>query len=376
MALCRLPFSARGTPSAGRLREQTWEEHHLRNKIVNVPGIKKPIQRAKGFEKKGLAEFKLDLLALCGFGCRYCSSNRGNYLRIRRRPFGDETERQLGRRLMPAEDPSLMFVFPDIMDRLRRQLGGRSKCWGRGKTLVFSMLTDGFSPWLVENGITEEALQLVVERTAFRVRVLTKNATVGSDRWVAFFSRHPGRFTVGLSVGTLDDHWARRMEIGTSPPSHRLDALRSLQDAGVPTYGMLCPVFPDVLEQGQLEALIDAVDPARVEHFWAEPYNDRNNWRIVRDSYPPGAFGRQWLEEVYEMRNWERWSRYATEVYCRLRDHARQHGWLQKLSFLLYEDHIAPADAKTYRRLEGVLLQSKPAPNGLSRNPHMARKQQ
>ena len=30
--------------------------------------------------------------------------------------------------------------------------------------LVFSMQTDGFSPWLVENGITEQALRLVIER--------------------------------------------------------------------------------------------------------------------------------------------------------------------------------------------------------------------
>lgn len=45
------------------------------------------------------------------------------------------------------------------------------------------------------------SFEAFVERTSFRVRVLTKNAIVGSQRWIDFFASRPGRFVVGLSTG-------------------------------------------------------------------------------------------------------------------------------------------------------------------------------
>ena len=56
-------------------------------KIVNVPSINRPITPSPGFAKKKLADYKLDACGLCQFGCRYCSSNCGNYLRINRTKF-------------------------------------------------------------------------------------------------------------------------------------------------------------------------------------------------------------------------------------------------------------------------------------------------
>ena len=344
----------------------------MKPRIVQVPCIQKPVSASDGFAKKELSGYKLDLLGLCEFGCRYCSSNSGNYLRMRREPFARLTEEQLGERTTPLDDPSLMFVWPDVLENLRAQLDRSPEGWGREETLVFSMLTDGFSPWLIARGITEEALRLVLEKTAFRVRILTKNAVVGSGQWTGFFTRYPGRVVVGLSIGTVDDVWAGRMEIKASPPSARLRALRNLQDAGVPTYGMLCPVFPDAMEGKQLEFLLDKIRPDRLEHVWAEPYNDRVNWRLVRDSYPTDSFGYEWLTAVFEKREKAAWSRYATDLYCRLRAHAERNGWMSKLKFLLYEKDITEGDAEQFRGLQGVLLQSKPDADGYSRNPHMA----
>ncbi|MCH8149253.1 MAG: hypothetical protein IH987_14930 [Planctomycetes bacterium] len=344
----------------------------MQSKPVEVPSIKKPITRSPGFAKKELSDYKLDACGLCQFGCRYCSSNSGNYLRIRRAKFADLTEQQLDERLLPSEDPSLMFVWPDYLDRLREQLGKKSKGWGRGETLVYSMLTDGFSPYLVSSGITETSLRLVLEKTSFRIRVLTKNAIVGTSRWTRFFCEHSDRFVVGLSMGTLDDRWAKRVEVGTPSPTSRLKALRKLQDAGVPTYGMLCPIFPDVLEGDQLEKLIDRIRPQEVEHVWAEPYNDRQNWEAVRSGYRRGGHGHRWLTEVYEQGRKDLWSKYATELYMRLRDKADREGWLGKLRYLLYEDQITQQDSRMFEGLEGVLLQSKPDKDGRSRNTWLA----
>jgi DNA repair photolyase len=329
----------------------TNEGKGMKNKIVQVPSIRSPITESPGFAKKELSDYKLDACGLCGFGCSYCSSNVGNYLRINRGNFADLTEQQLGQATLPADDPALMFVWPDYLHQLKAQLSKKDKDWGAGRTLVYSMLTDGFSPELITSGMTEASMRMVLEQTEFRIRVLTKNAIVGARYWVNLFTEHSDRFVVGLSTGTLDDQWAKRVEIGTPAPTARLAALRKLQDAGIPTYGMLCPVFPDVLDSEQLEKLVDAVDPARVEHVWAEPYNDRHNWRAVRDGYQPNSHGHKWLTEVYERGRKDLWSAYATELYTRLRNKAKREGWMYKLRYLLYEDQISKEDSRAFAGL-------------------------
>lgn len=348
----------------------------MKNVVVEVPTIKAPIAKSPGFAKKELSTYKLDILALCGFGCTYCSSNWGNYLRIWRERFADLAEQQTGTRLMPCSHPEATYTWPKILERLEEQLAAKRPGFGHGQTIVFSMLTDGFSPLQVKDGTTEKALRLLLDRTEFRIRVLTKNAIVGNARWIRFFLEHPGRFVVGLSTGTIDDDWARRVEIGTSSPTARLRALRNLQEAGVPTYGMLCPVFPDVLEADGVERLLDAVRPEVVETIWAEPYNDRTNWQAVQSGYAPGTGGHAWLQTVYGDGQTHLWSRYATDLYRRLLDHAEHHGWVEKLNYLLYEGDITAVDAPSFAGLTGVLLQSKPGPDGRSQNPHIAALQQ
>lgn len=344
--------------------------------VVEVPSIKTPIMESPGFAKKELSTYKLDLMALCGFGCSYCSSNSGNYLRMNREKFAALTKEQTGELTYPSDNPGLTFTWPDVLVKLRVQIDKKPITWGAGHTLVLSMLTDAFSPLSLADGTTASALDMVMKGTAFRVRVLTKGAAVASPRWIEYFKRWPGRFTIGLSIGTLDDSWAHKIEAGTSSPTARLRAHAALQEAGVPTYGMLCPIFPDVLADDRLDELIDKINPSAVEHVWAEPYNDRANWAAVRAGYPEGSRGWQWLTEVFANKRRDMWSGYAAELYERLLLKSRREGWAHKLRYLLYEDGICSAHhATAFAGLEGVLLQSRPDVDGLSTNPHIAKLQ-
>lgn len=338
------------------------------NKMVEIESIREPIVKSPGFEKKELSQFKIDLMGLCGFGCSYCSSNTGNYLRINRRKFAEETKRQLGAPLLPTEDPDLSFIWPDVIERLKDQLANKPQSWGAGKTLVFSMLTDGFSPYLVKNGITRQALELILENTSFRVRILTKNAIVGAADWVAFFKAWGNRVVVGLSIGTLDNAWAKRIEHGASLPTARLKALHRLQSAGVPTYGMLCPIFPDLLDGSRLETLIDSINPSVVETVWAEPFNDRSNWRKVRDGYSENSSGYKWLTEIYENGRKDAWSQYSRELYERLMRHGRKYKWQDKLNYLLYEKDVTAKDASKMAPFKQILLQGQRLDGGYSKN--------
>lgn len=330
----------------------------MKSKIVDIRSIKDPIKPSPGFAKKELATHKLDIMGLCGAGCAYCSSNEGNYLRIRRAEFAAATEAQLGERLLPGTSPELSFRWTDFEARLDEQLRTKRRdgSWGAGKVLQFSQLTDAFSPWAVKEGLTRRTLDKVLARTAFRIRVLTKFDYVGRPEWIELFKAHPGRFVVGLSIGTLDDAWARRVEIGTSLPTARVKALCRLQDAGVPTFGMLCPVFPDALDNSGVERLVEAIRPERCETVWSEPFNDRNNWRAVAAGYTD-EHSRAHIESMFsgdEARL--NWSWYATHLYDRV--HAALGVEAHKHRYLLYQDSLVQFARESMRGRQGVLFQS------------------
>lgn len=322
---------------------------------------------------KGLATDKLDLCAICEHGCRYCSTNNGLLWTFKKQSFGDAIEQKLGKRVSPTDDPYLHIVYDGVVEQLERELSGHRPTFGKGKVLVVSQLTDAFGPYLVGQGVTRKALDLVLRFTQYTIRILTKSAVVGHPEWVEYFRQHHDRFVVGLSIGSLDDDWARRIEIGTSLPSARIRALHVLQDAGVRTFGMACPVFPDAARH--LHDLLDAIRPERCETVWIEPLNDRDNWEVVRDGYPVGSPSYQWFTDTFGRRNAESWSQYASYLWVQTQLRAQSEGWLEKLRFMLYEGNHKFGITKTHKRafcdMRGLLLQGVSDKTHRSTNPHI-----
>ncbi len=348
----------------------------MKNLPVSVPETREIIYPTPGFQKKDLADWHAETGGLCAMGCSYCSSNSGNFLRIRREEFANLTEAQLGERLYPSTAPGLTFVWDNALDVLDRQLATKPATWGEDKVLMFSQLTDAFAPYTLTKGPTLGMLDRFLRKTRARIRILTKSALVARDDLIALYLAHPKRFVVGLSVGTLDDDWARRVEIGTSSPSARIEALHKLQDAGVPTFGMLCPIFPDVIADKvpagrSLAALVKAIRPERCETVWAEPFNDRGNWQKVREGYVEGSAGWNEITAMFGAGGSPHWSAYATTLYTQLLALADRGGWADKLKYLLYEGDITAPDVGAFTGLRGVLLQSPPrvGPDGKTDDP-------
>lgn len=352
----------------------------MKSKTVYVEAPKKLVQPSPGFEKKLLSEYHLDMMLKCQFECGYCSTD--HYLRrFRGGVIAEATLAQLGQAMSPGKDEGFNVQYKNLVPKLRAQLNYRGKSFGYGKTLVFSMLTDGFSPFLVQQGDTKEVLEMLVDKTSFRIRVLTKNAAVGSRNWINFFSNYSERFVVGLSLGTLDNEWAHRAEKYTSPPTKRAEATRRLQDAGVPTFGMLCPIFPTQYARlPMLEELANSIRPRYCEDVWVEPYNDRLNWERARDSFDEGSENWETINQMFSSngrkpngRGKEMWSRYATDLLLNIREIAEEGEWSDKLKFLLYEHDITESDAAKIADLKGVMLQSDTNEDGRSKSPYFAK---
>jgi DNA repair photolyase len=339
------------------------------------------IQPAPGFEKKELATWHLELARVCGFSCTYCSSPTTTVARVNLTRFMALGVAQVGAPLKPSTSPEITIVFDDAayLAKLEAELRRLGRGFGAGETLVLSMLTDAFAPLHVRSGLVRRVVELLLRWTSFRIRILTKSGVVGSGDWLDLFATYPDRFVVGLSIGTDDDAWAERVEQGTAPPSVRLAALRRLQDAGADTFGMACPVFPNMLDGDHLERLLDRMQPLRTSRFWFEPYNARANARAVRDGYLAGNPWRKWFEEVFALEGQKRcrtdlWSAYALELYVRVVEKARREGWADRLRYLLYEHQITAADAHVFSTygLQGVLLQGEQDEEGFSKHPVFA----
>jgi len=135
---------------------------------------------------------------------------------------------------------------------------------------------------------------------------------------------------------------------------------------------MLCPVFPDAA--ARIHELVDGIRPEKCEHVWAEPYNDRSNWEIVRSGYSVGSPQYEWFTNFFEKGNVEAWSEYATKLYVELRIRALAEGWIDKLRFMLYEgdEHfgVVAEHKRSYCDLRGLLLQNV-GKEGKSSNPHI-----
>jgi len=69
---------------------------------------------------------------------------------------------------------------------------------------------------------------------------------------------------VAVSVTTLDPKLARTMEPRAPTPPRRLEALRQLVAAGIPTSVMVAPIVP-AINDAEIERILDAAKAAGVE---------------------------------------------------------------------------------------------------------------
>ncbi len=342
----------------------------IKNKVVIIPAPKSLICKCDGFKKKELASYKIDLIKECGYNCTYCTSPFGMDMKFRKNSIQKAIDEQYPGKDYTIHTPGITIEYYNLISSLDNQLRKMNKSFGAGEVLMFSQLTDAFSSRLVNQGYTKVALDLILNHTSFRIRVLTKNAIIGDDDWIEYFEKYRDRFIVGLSIGTTDDRWALKVERGTSSPSDRLKALHNLQNAGISTFGMLCPIFPDVVQLNKVGELIDKINPDIVENIWAEPFNSHTAgiWKGVRSGFRKDSEQYKWLTQAYENGDTKLITQYHSDLYSQLLNHAIENEWTHKFIYLLYEKYITHDHIDTFRGLVGVNSQSNKNDSGLSNN--------
>ena len=128
------------------------------------------------------------------------------------------------------------------------------------KVIALGTNTDPYQPIEREQRITRSILE-VLERTNHPVGIVTKSALVVRDIDILARMAARGLAKVAISVTSLDRTVARAMEPRAVTPPKRLEAVRALSEAGVPTAVMVAPIVPG-LTDNEIEHILEAAHEA------------------------------------------------------------------------------------------------------------------
>ena len=178
----------------------------------------------------------------CEHGCVYC--------------FARQTHAYLG--LSPGLDfESRIFSKPEAPELLRKEIGRkRYRC----EVIALGSNTDPYQPAERRFRITRRILEVLAEHR-HPVSIVTKSNLVLRDLDLLRPMAAQKLAEVFLSITTLDRDLARCMEPRAPTPERRLQALRALGEAGIPTGVLASPMIPG-LNDAELDRILEAATAA------------------------------------------------------------------------------------------------------------------
>jgi len=181
----------------------------------------------------------------CEHGCVYC--------------FARPTHAYLG--LSPGLDfESKLFVKPEAAELLEKELSAPGYT---PRVIAIGTNTDPYQPIERKYQVMRRILE-VLDKAGHPVGIVTKSALVLRDLDILARMAERKLAKVALSVTTLDPDLARKMEPRAATPMRRLETLRRLTLAGVPTTVMVAPVIP-ALNDMEMERILEAAQVAGVK---------------------------------------------------------------------------------------------------------------
>lgn len=185
----------------------------------------------------------------CEFGCHYCYAR---YTHEFMELDGNDFE-------------SKIYVKKDAGPLAQRDLG-TEKIWG--EHIAIGTATDPYQPAEREFGATRAILEKMAEREGLNLSITTKSNQVLRDIDLLKRVAERSALVVNLSVTTVRVRLARLLEPRAPRPDLRLEAVRALNEAGIPAGVLAMPVIPGITDRIEdLDALARAARDARARWF-------------------------------------------------------------------------------------------------------------
>jgi DNA repair photolyase len=141
-----------------------------------------------------------------------------------------------------------------------------------GEDIAIGTATDPYQPAERRFEITRTVLEEFARHSGLQLGIITKSHLVVRDIGLLAAISKNNRLYVNLTITTLDANLARLLEPRAPRPDLRLDAVRKLSEAGIPTGVSCSPVLPGITDSPrELAALVRAVAKAGGKHIFANP---------------------------------------------------------------------------------------------------------
>jgi DNA repair photolyase len=206
----------------------------------------------------------------CTHACTYCFA----------RPTHTFLDMDAGR-----DFETKIVVKVNAPDVLRRELAATR--W-KGEHIAMGTGTDPYQRvegrYRLMRGILEALIDF---RNPFSI--LTKGTLILRDVDLLQRAAETAPVSAAFSIGTLDERVWRETEPGTPHPKARIEAVRALTEAGIPTGVLMAPILPGISDsRPQMRAVVEAALEAGATHVSPILLHLRPG---VREQFMP------WLEE-------------------------------------------------------------------------------
>lgn len=164
------------------------------------------------------SDYNMNIYKGCSHGCIYCDS-RSNCYRVKN---FDQVK---------VKENALELIYEELKGKREKGVIGTGS------------MSDPYNPMEKELLLTKGALELI-DRNGFGVFVITKSDLIIRD--ISLYQRIQKHSPVlcTLTVTTCEDELCKKIEQRVVPTSKRMEALRKLSEAGIPTGILLTPILP------------------------------------------------------------------------------------------------------------------------------------
>jgi DNA repair photolyase len=187
----------------------------------------------------------------CEFACKYCYARYTHeFMEMR---DGADFEQKI-------------FIKQHAAELLRQELRHVKP----GEEIAIGTATDPYQPAERRFEVTRTILEEFSRHQGFHIGIVTKSNLVVRDIDLLRAITAQNKLFVNITITTLNTDLARILEPRAPRPDLRLDAMRQLNQAGIPAGAICAPVLPGITDSPRdLESLVRAVSDAGGKYIFA-----------------------------------------------------------------------------------------------------------
>lgn len=212
-------------------------------------------------------DYNMNIYRGCCHGCIYCDSRSDCY-------GIDQFDK------VRVKEDALRI----IRDELRRKV--KKGVVGTGA------MSDPYNPFEKESELTRHALELI-DAFGFGAAVATKSALLKRDMDVLLGIKEHSPVICKVTVTTMDNHLAKKIEPHVSLPSERLELIEALRNNGIFTGILMMPILP-LLEDNEenIRSIVNAAHATGANFiypsFGVTLRNNQREWFFdcIKEQFP------------------------------------------------------------------------------------------